>query len=125
GIRFATGPSFVPIPMTRNVFGDNLITGAGSGGILTERACSNRFVLNGLKGNGGDIDLTLEATTGANTVVLPRGNTSTVIDNGSFDCDGDGQVDPNKITGPGRIKNNVALSLPADVVPGASKRRFH
>src|SRR2546426_4630173 len=64
GIRFATGPSFVPIPMTRNVFGDNLITGAGSGGILAARACSNRFVLNNLNGNGGDIGLTLEATTG-------------------------------------------------------------
>ncbi len=50
----------------------------------------NRFVLNNLNGNGGNIGLTLEATTGANTVVLPRSNTSSVIDNGNFDCDGDG-----------------------------------
>ena len=125
GIRFATGPSFVPVSMTQNVFADNVVTGAGSAGILAQAACRNRFVLNNLNGNGGDIGLTLEATTGANTVVLPRSNTSAVIDNGSFDCDGDGQVDPNRITGPGRIRNHVALSLPADVVAGGSKRRFH
>src|SRR3989449_1863309 len=125
GIRFATGPSFVPVSMTQNVFADNVVTGAGSAGILAELACGNKFVLNGLNGNGGDIGLTLPATTGADTGVVPRSNPSAPIENGGFDCDGDGQVDPNRITGPGRIRNNVALSLPADVVAGGSKRRFH
>src|SRR2546427_1324359 len=124
GIRFATGPSFVPVSMTQNVFADNVVTGAGSAGILAELACGNKFVLNGLNGNGGNIGLTLAATTGADTVVLPRSNASAVIDNGGFDCDGDGQVDPNKITGPRRVRNNTALSPQADVVPGVSKRRF-
>src|SRR2546426_139226 len=125
GIRFNVGTASGPIAMINNVLRNNEVSGAGSAGILAQAACRNRFVLNNLNGNGGDIGLTLEATTGANTVVLRRGNTSSVIDNGSFDCDGDGQVDPNRITGPGRIRNNVALSLPADVVAGGSKRRFH
>src|SRR2546426_2603546 len=53
GIRFATGPSFVPVSMTQNVFADNVVTGAGSAGILAELACGNKFVLNGLNGNAG------------------------------------------------------------------------
>lgn len=123
GIRFATGPSFVPISMTHNVFVKNVITGAADAGIFARLACRNAFAQNDLNGNGGNIGLTLDATTGANTVVLPRGNTSLVIDNGDFDCNGDGQVDPNKITGPGRIRKNVALSPPADAAT-ASSRRF-
>jgi len=38
--------------------------------------------------------------TGANVF---DGNQTVVIDNGSFDCDGDGQPDRNVISGPGRV----------------------
>jgi hypothetical protein len=124
GIRFATGPSFVPISMTDNVFAQNIVTGAATAGIFARLACRNTFAQNDLNGNGGNIGLTLDATTGANIVVLPRGNTSDVIDNGSFDCDGDGQVDPNRITGPGRIRTNVAFQPPAGVAtPGTHRLR--
>src|SRR5256886_2236204 len=116
GIRFNVGTESVPIAMINNVLRNNRVDGAGDAGIFAQAACGNKFVLNDLNGNGGNIGLIFAATTGANTVVLPSSNTSAVIDNGSFDCNGDGRVDPNKITGPGRIKNNVVLSLPADRV---------
>src|SRR3989442_540048 len=76
GIRFATGPSFVPVSMTQNVFADNVVTGAGSAGILAELACGNKFVLNGLNGNGGKTGLSPPATPGAHTPGLPPANAS-------------------------------------------------
>ncbi len=94
-------------------------TGSGFGGIRV-RDGTNVVVVNG---NGGNIGLIFAATSGANVMVLPAGNTSLVIDNGDLDCNGDGRMDPNFITGPGRIRKNVALSPQADGAT-ASSRRF-
>jgi hypothetical protein len=44
--------------------------------------------------------------TGANTLV---GNQNVVIDNGNYDCDGDGPIDPNIISGSGAVDNGVNL----------------
>jgi hypothetical protein len=72
------------------------MTSAGVAGILALNACSNVFVGNNLGGNADDTGIIFSSTTGANTYV---GNGSVVIDNGNFDCDGDGVPDPNVITG--------------------------
>src|SRR5437667_10769155 len=74
----------------------NVVTSAGTGGVFAKLACGNAFVGNSLQGNAGNIGLLFDATTGANT---PAGNGTIVIDNGAFDCNGDGVKDPNIITG--------------------------
>ena len=94
GILARSGTSFRPISMTDDVFRNNQISGAGSAGIFLTSACRNQFVGNDLRGNVGNIAAIFDVSTGANRLL---GNRSTVIDNGAFDCDGDGRIDPNII----------------------------
>jgi len=82
--------------MLNNTLRSNVVTSAGTGGVFAKLACGNAFVGNSLQGNAGNIGLLFDATTGANTLV---GNGTIVIDNGAFDCNGDGVNDPNIITG--------------------------
>src|SRR5437879_1883224 len=58
--------------VAQNVFASNQVSGAGRAGIFAGRACSNRFVSNGLPGNAGDLGLFLTDTTGANVVAGVR-----------------------------------------------------
>ncbi len=109
GIRFNVGP----LLMIDNVFQSNQVTGAGSAGVFSQSACRNLFVGNALQGNGGNVGLVFAATTGANTFV---GNQTIVVDDGAFDCNGDGVADPNIITGGGAVRHGVTLG---DVVSGA------
>ena len=97
GIRFTIS---LPLAMADNAFQSNLVSGAGSAGIFAQLACRNTFTGNNLQGNAGNIGALFHATTGANVF---DGNQNVVIDNGSFDCDGDGQPDRNVISGPGRV----------------------
>lgn len=90
--------------VTRSVFGNNSITGAGVAGIFAFNACNNSFVGNNLQGNG--VGIIFPTSSGANTVV---GNPGVVVDNGEFDCDGDGVIDPNIIVGAGAILHGVNL----------------
>ena len=50
-----------------------------------------------LRGNADGLGLLLNDSTGAN--VVTGVNNAVVLDNGAFDCDGDGGVDSNIITG--------------------------
>ena len=123
GIRFSIGGSSLPIAMINNVFVDNRVSGAGRAGIFAHAACRNIFVRNDLSGNAGDVGAIFDETTGANVLVVPRDNTSIVIDNGGgFDCDGDGVGDPNIITGPGRVVRGVTLNQPSDIAAASSSR---
>jgi len=99
--------------MRDNTFRNNEVAGAGTAGILAQWACRNTFIGNSLEGNGRDPSVIFEATTGANVLVL-LGNKNLVIDNGNFDCDGDGVADPNTIAGPGRVRRGIAFSPPED-----------
>ena len=109
GIRARSGFSFRPISMTNDVFRNNQISGAGSAGILLTSACGNQLFGNNLNGNAGDVGLVFDVPTGANIMV---GNNNVVIDNGNFDCDGDGIADPNTVGGPGRVSHGVGFGLP-------------
>lgn len=75
----------------------NVISKTGGPGFAFSVACRNILSGNNLQLAGGP-GLVFEADTGANTYV---GNKSIVVDNGSFDCDGDGLVDPNVLSGQG------------------------
>ncbi|HYT04387.1 MAG TPA: hypothetical protein VEM13_05840 [Gemmatimonadales bacterium] len=94
GVRMSTNAG--GLLMTDDVFQDNQVTSDGFTGMFATLACRNAFVWNTLQGTGGGIGIFFDATTGANTFV---GNRTTVVDNGAFDCNGDGVNDPNIITG--------------------------
>jgi len=110
------GAAIYGIGLTRNpllttfvlssTFSSNVVTGAASGGIFARKACGNVFVGNNLQGNGSNIGLIFPDTSGANTVV---GNPTLVVDNGAYDCNGDGVNDPNIITGAGAVMHGVNL----------------
>lgn len=113
GIRFSGNPNFPTLLMLNNAFRSNIVAGAASGGVFARLACANVFVGNNLQRNGGNVGLVFDATTGANTLV---GNGTIVIDNGAFDCDGDGVNDPNIVTGAGAVRHGVNVG---EVVSGA------
>ncbi len=122
GIRARVGGSIIgPISITDNVFSANIVTGAGSAGILLRDACRNTLVGNDLQGNAGNLGLIFTSTTGANTLV---GNQTVVVDNGAFDCDGDGVNDANIITGLGAVLNGVNLGqIVSDPVVSSNRLR--
>jgi len=111
-----SGAAIYGIGLTRNprlttfvlssTFSSNVVTGAASGGIFARKACGNVFVGNDLQGNGSNIGLIFPDTSGANIVV---GNPNVVVDNGAYDCNGDGVNDPNIITGAGAVMHGVNL----------------
>src|SRR3989442_399698 len=123
GIRFNVGTAEVPIAMVDNIFQNNRASGAGDAGIFAQAACRNTFDGNDLSGNGGNIGAVFEATTGANVMFLPLSNRSVTIDNGFFDCNGDGRVDPNRIVCP-RPRRRMPVPPRPDVVAGSSSRRY-
>lgn len=75
----------------------NIISLTGGPGVVVNGACGNVFLGNNLQ-LAGTPGLVFGIDTGANTYV---GNKSVVVDNGSLDCDGDGLVDPNVLSGQG------------------------
>jgi len=106
--------------VAQNEVTSNQISGAGRAGIFADRACSNRFASNDLRGNAGDLGLFLTDSTGAN--VVAGVNNAVVIDNGAFDCDGDGRIDPNIITG-GVTHHQAAPPDPGGAAPARAGHR--
>jgi len=103
GIGLTRNP-FLTAFVLNSTFRSNVVTGATSGGVFARKACGNVFVGNNLQGNGSNIGLIFPDTSGANTVV---GNPSVIVDNGAYDCNGDGVNDPNIITGAGAVMHGV------------------
>jgi len=115
GIRLSdAGAVFLAgIPASDNVFSNNRITGSGEAGIFARLACRNEFIGNNLQGNAGDVGAILPDSSGANTLA---GNGTIVVDDGAFDCDGDGLNDPNVITGAGAVRHGLHVG---ETVSGA------
>ncbi len=84
----------------------NQITNSAGAAMALRRACGNTFEGNLVRDNA--LGVRFEASTGDNVY---RGNNEVVEDAGAFDCDGDGDVDPNQISG-------VQLRAPRDTIPG-------
>jgi hypothetical protein len=120
GIRTSAGGFTSPAGVVaRNVFTGNQVSGAGRAGVFAQKACANKFLSNDLRGNVGDLGMLLNDSTGANVVAGVEN--AVVVDNGAFDCDGDGRTDPNIITG------GVTHHQPAPPDPGGASdaRRPH
>ncbi len=114
-----TRNTFLTTFVRNSTFGANVVTGAASGGIFARKACGNVFMGNNLQGNGSNIGLIFPDTSGANTVV---GNSNVIVDNGAYDCNGDGVNDPNIITGAGAVMHGVSLGrVVSDAVVSSSR----
>ncbi|HXI64444.1 MAG TPA: right-handed parallel beta-helix repeat-containing protein [Gemmatimonadales bacterium] len=94
------------IVMNGTVFSNNRVTGAGIAGVFVQLACGTTFVGNNLQGNPANLGLVFDVTSGANTYA---GDRTLVVDNGAFDCNGDGVNDPNIIAGPGMARHGLHL----------------
>ncbi len=121
GIRARSGVSFLPISMIHNAIRANRVTGAGAAGIFLTSACRNELVGNNVQNSSGDAGVIFDAATGANIFI---GNGGAVIDNGSFDCSGDGVPDPNIIGGPGRVLRGAPFTPPPNAGGGGSAGRL-
>ena len=118
GIRARAGGSALAVSITGNLFSTNQVTGAGAAGIFLTSACNNTLLGNDVQGNAGNVGAIFDGPTGANVLV---GNVTAVIDNGSFDCDGDGVPDPNIITGPGRVLHGPFSPAPSNAAGSTGK----
>ena len=113
GNRFEGAPSFgIRLDdASNNLLRANRVSAAGVAGVAVNPqpsggSCGNVFVGNSLQGNADDIGAIFGAKSGANTLF---GNKNVVVDNGDFDCDGDGTPDPNIINGGGTVLSGVNL----------------
>lgn len=107
-----TAPKQVAGLLARN----NTLSGALNG-IYVNGACTNAFLANKVSSPSGT-PVFFTATTGANN--LMGGDNSVNVDNGNFDCDGDGTVDPNFLTGRKRSGAEPGPTM-RDVMPNAGR----
>ena len=96
-----------PFDAANALIADNTAIGPWRAGVSATRlACGNPFVGNHLQGNPGNLGLVFDVTSGANTYA---GDRIVVVDNGAFDCNGDGVNDPNIISGPGMARHGLGM----------------
>ncbi len=98
GILFWFGFGSPAQRSTNNVVRRNTVTNSGLGAFYAAEACGNTFFGNHVGRN--DVVMGFDLVSGSNVF---RGHTGKVIDNGDFDCDGDGNADPNLISGSNRV----------------------
>jgi len=119
GIRARSGVSFLPISMIHNAIRANRVTGAGTAGVFLTSACNNDVVGNNVQNTGGEAGVIFDGSTGANVFV---GNGGAVMDNGSFDCSGDGVPDANIIGRPGSVLHGATFTPPPNAAGGSAGR---
>jgi hypothetical protein len=102
--------NFARLRLVKNLVTGNRVRGAGQTGVRVQSACFNTFVLNDLRGNANNSAAIFEPHTGANVFL---GTDGLVTDRGSFDCDADGDVDPNVIRNTGGLQRSASVGLPA------------
>lgn len=115
GLLVGTSPAGV-FQVTGLLARNNTFSGAQNG-IHVNGACTNAFVANKVSSPSGT-PVFFTATTGANN--LMGGDNSVNVDNGNFDCDDDGTVDPNFLTGRKRSGAEPGPTM-RDVMPNAGR----
>lgn len=115
GIIASTNP-ISQVSVRNSIIRDNRIDGPQAIGISLNRACWNRVEHNEIRVESGTLRAKFEITTGANVYV---GSPARVVDQGSFDCDGNGFTDPNTISGSSGPSSSRAGA--AHIEAGASR----
>jgi hypothetical protein len=115
GILLGLPGSFRLVGLRGNVFRNNRASAAGSTDLRVAQACSNVFVGNSLQSTASGVTVFFDTTSGGNTFI---GNSTAAIDLGSQDCNEDGIVDPNILTGITIARGNV----PGMAVSAAMRR---
>lgn len=100
-------------------FTGNHISNSGRSAMWPARACYNTFTGNNVQNN--DRGAVFLSSTGAN---VWRGNPGEVDDRGAFDCDLDGTVDPNEISGDRAAASAPAFSASAGLTFGGGNGRY-
>jgi Right handed beta helix region len=112
-----------PIILRGVSFTGNQVSNAAGTAVRVDRACDNLFQGNNIQHNNAQGAVFL-ASTGDN---VWRGNAGTVQDLGAFDCDGDGEIDPNQISGARASASTAAatgFSVSAAPAPSGGNGRF-
>lgn len=121
GMHVAYGPSTHAVTVRGALFRDNTAN-AGGPALFVDGACGNVFIANRLSTIGTGPAATFAQNTGANSLFGEhRGG---VVDNGNYDCDGDGSIDPNMVSGmkrrgttsPGEVIGSVMRNLRGIVI---------
>lgn len=97
GILLSFNP-FTAVGTSNSMFRYNRVAGTGGAGAYVTLACANIFMGNVFQDVAENVAVWFDAQSGWN---LFLGNHNTVVDDGDFDCNGDGTSDPNAVTGPG------------------------
>lgn len=100
---------------------NNTLAGAENA-IFVRRACTNVFVANKLSSASGT-PVFFDASTGANN--LMGGDNSVNVDNGAFDCDADGDIDPNFLTGRKKAGAKPGETMQAVMPPSGRGAAMH
>lgn len=104
------------ITVKGSLFRGNDLTSTGGPGIVAQNACNNVFVANRITAPATQPTIAFTSATGANVVLGPADR---IEDNGNIDCDGDGDVDPNSISGKTR-RGGYAGGIIGPVMQGTS-----
>lgn len=96
GIRLGNRGAAPNNAVNGNLILGNRATASGEAGLAVNMSCGNLFVGNQLHGNAGGVGAIFSIHSGANSFI---GDGTIVIDDGQFDCNGDGTIDPNLIIG--------------------------
>ena len=120
GFRIINGPlagggTVGPYAVGANLFHNNRVADAGGAAFAVLTACGDVFRANHVGDNA--LGVYFGEATGNN---IWQGGGASVSDQGSFDCDGDGSVDPNAVTGPGLRTSNVKLGRVIQALDQAS-----
>lgn len=99
-----------PATVWGNRIRNNRIAETGVNAVMLSQACGNVLLGNHMEVSAAGVGAFFDVTTGLNVLT---GNTVTAVDNGAYDCDGDGAVDPNILTGKGTVRKGAA---PGDVI---------
>ncbi|HUF50380.1 MAG TPA: hypothetical protein VMN60_06070, partial [Longimicrobiales bacterium] len=90
------------ISVSNTVVRNNRIEGAGTAGVFVFEACYNTLFGNAFKLDRNVDGVAFAPSSGGNTYV---GNKNIVVDAGDRDCDLEGNIDPNVLTGAGQKRS--------------------
>lgn len=106
GVRTATNPIAFPSDVS-NTFLANRFSAVGDAAFRIANACGSAFIGNIVTKKDANYAAIFDASSGANVFVGTGGHDA--IDNGAVDCDADGSIDGNRLSGQGKVLKGVSV----------------